>query len=222
MTPALRLWMLFALAVLRCWAGSVFTPWAVDLAPRLWLYDVLFYARMLLLFWAACEVLRVLLRRDRRAAVLVPLALVLATGAFAFIYAQGESGWRGKVAASRDALQASARAGDHDRRHRTGHFIVDTVRRPCRDDQPWLWLGRPHGAGSGTNLALVRSGATVPQTPMAEAFAFWPVRDGWWLAYQHAPRYQRALATGGAQRCRPGRVLARHRDGQAFLHAGSD
>jgi len=221
MTPALRLWILFTLALLRGWAGSVFTPWAVDLAPRLWLYDVLFYARVLLLFWAGCEVLRVLLRRDRRVAVLVPLALVLATGAFAFVYAQGESGWRGKVAASRDALQSSARGGDHDRRHRAGHFIVDTVRHPCRDDQPWLWLGRPHGAGSGTNLALVRSGAVAPETPMAAAFAFWPVRDGWWLAYQHAPRYHRALVTGG-QRCQPGRVLARHRDGQAFIHAGND
>lgn len=220
MTPALRLWILFALAVLRGWAGSAFTPWAVDLAPRLWLYDVLFYARVLLLFWAACEVLRVLLRRDRRAAVLVPLALVLATGAFAYAYAQGEGGWRGKVAASRDALQSSAHDGD--RRHRAGHFIVDTVRHPCRDDQPWLWLGRPHGAGSGTNLALVHSGVSAPQTPMLEAFAFWPVRDGWWLAYQHAARYQHTMATGGSQRCQPGRVVARHRDGQAFLRAGSD
>ena len=57
---------------------------------------------------------------------------------------------------------------------------------------------------------------------MAEAFVFWRVRDGWWLAYQHAAHYQRAAATGGTQRCQPGHVVARHRDGQAFLHAGSN
>ena len=62
-----RLWILFALALAWCWASSVFTPWATDLAPRLWLYDVLYYARVLLLFWGACELLRVLLRRDWRA-----------------------------------------------------------------------------------------------------------------------------------------------------------
>lgn len=219
-TAPLRLWVLLVLATCWCWAASVFTPWAVDLAPRLWLYDLLFYARALLLFWGACEVLRMLLRRDGRAATLAPLALVVALAAVATGYAGSEAGWRWKVAASGEALRASTRARDHDARHRAGHFIVDTVRHPCRDGQPWLWLGRPHGAGSGTNLALVHAGDAPPQSPMADAFAFRAVRDGWWLAYQHAAHYQRALAGGIREGCRPGRVLERHRDGRAFVEAG--
>lgn len=216
----LRLWMLFALALAWCWSSSVFTPWAADLAPRLWLYDVLYYARVLLLFWGACEAMRVLLRRDWRASTLAPLALVLAIGATAWAYADSEAGWRWKVAASRDALQRSMGTGDHDVRHRAGHFIVDTVRHPCDRAQPWLWLGRPHGAGSGTNLALVHAGHAAPRAPMAGAFAFRPLRDGWWLAYQHAARYQRALAGGGAGRCADGRVLRSHAHGRAFIQAG--
>lgn len=219
-TAPLRLWTLFVLTLAWCWAGSVFTPWAIDLAPRLWLYDVLFYARVLLLSWGACEVLRVLLRRDRRASTLAPLGLVLAIGASARAYADSEAGWRWRAAASRDALQASMGTGDHDVRHRAGHFIVDTVRHPCDRAQPWLWLGRPHGAGSGTNLALVHAGAAAPQSPLANAFAFRPLRDGWWLAYQHAARYQRALAGGDIDRCATGRVLHSHRDGRAFIEAG--
>lgn len=215
-----RLWFLFALALAWCWASSVSTPWAADLAPRLWLYDLLFYARVLLLFWAACEVLRTLLRGDRRATTLVPLALVLATGAAAWAYAASEAGWRWKVAASRDALQASAQGRDHDLRHRAGHFIVDTLRHPCGADEAWLWLGRPHGAGSGTNLALVHAGDAPPRSPMADAFAFRPLGDGWWLAYQHAANYQRALATGAGGPCLPGRVVPRHRDGRAFIASG--
>lgn len=219
LTAPLRLWTLFVLGLAWCWAGSVFTPWAVDLAPRLWLYDVLFYARVLLLFWGACEGLRALLRRDWRAPTLVPLALLVALAVLARLYADSETGWRWKTAASRDALRASAHTADHDVRHRAGHFIVDTVRHPCRDDQPWLWLGRPHGAGSGTNLALVQAGEAAPRSPMAEAFAFRPVRDGWWLAYQHAREYRRGLAAGGV-RCAPGRVLPGHRAGRAFIDAG--
>lgn len=219
-TTPLRLWTLLALALAWCWASSVFTPWAADLAPRLWLYDVLFYARVLLLSWGACEVLRAWLRRDHRATTLAPLALVLAIAALAWFYAATETGWRWKVAGSSDTLQTSMRSGDRDVRHRAGHFIVDTVRHPCRGDQPWLWLGRPHGAGSGTSLALVRAGDAAPESPLAEAFAFRFVRDGWWLAYQHAARYHRAAATGASARCTPGRVLQRHRDGTAFIEAG--
>jgi len=66
----------------------------------------------------------------------------------------------------------------------------------------------------------VHAGDAAPQSPMAEAFAFRAVRDGWWLAYQHATRYQRALAGVRQEGCRPGRVLERHRDGSAFVDAG--
>lgn len=220
-TAPLRLWILLALALGWCWATSVFTPWAVDRAPRLWLYDVLFYLRVLLLSWGACELLRALLRRDGRAAVLAPLLLLLAVAAGAQAYADSAAGWRWKLGASRAALAAATtRANDHDTRQRAGHFIVDTLRHPCRAGEPWLWLGRPHGAGSGTNLALVRAGDAVPAAPGGGAFAFWPVRDGWWLAYQHAARYRQSLADGSARRCVPGRALPRHRDGRAFIAAG--
>ena len=220
LSAPLRLWTLFLLGLAWCWASSVFTPWATDLAPRFWLFDVLYYTRVLLLFWGACEVLRALLRRDWRASTLLPLSLVATVVLLAHLYPDSEAGWRWKIAASSDALQASMRARDHDARHRAGHFIVDTVRHPCRDDQPWLWLGRPHGAGSGTNLALVQAGATAPATPMADGFAFWRVSDGWWLAYQHAAHYQRAVADGREESCSPGRPLEHHRDGRAFIDAG--
>ena len=220
LSAPLRLWTLCLLGLAWCWASSVFTPWAADLAPRLWLYDVLYYARVLLLFWGACEVLRGLLRRDRRASALLPLALVAMVALLAYLYADSEAGWRWKVGASGDALRTSMQARDRDVRHRAGHFIVDTARHPCRDDQPWLWLGRPHGAGSGTNLALVHAGEAAPQSPTADAFAFRAVRDGWWLAYQHAALYQRVVTDGREEGCRPGRVLERHRNGRAFVDAG--
>jgi hypothetical protein len=164
--------------------------------------------------------LRALLRRDRRRSTLGPLGLALVVAALAWAYADSETGWRWKVAASRDALRASMDMDDHDVRHRAGHFIVDTVRHPCLDAQPWLWLGRPHGAGSGTNLALVQAGEGLPQSPLADAFAFRPLGDGWWLAYQHATRYRDGMAAGAADRCASGRVLHGHRDGRAFIEAG--
>jgi len=216
---ALRLWTLFLLALAWCWAASVFTPWAADLAPRLWLYDVLYYARAALVFWGGCEWLRVLLRRDARAPALVPLALATASALLAGAYHDTAAGWRWKTAASDAALRALSRQGDHDERQRAGHFIVDTLRHPCRAEQAWLWLGRPHGAGTGTNRALVRS-AGAPLAPMPDAFAFRPVGDGWWLAYQHAARYRQGLQRGDAGACAPGRVLERHRDGIAFIAAG--
>ena len=39
---------LFACVAAWLWLWSIHTPWAADLAPRLWLYDVLYYARVLL------------------------------------------------------------------------------------------------------------------------------------------------------------------------------
>ena len=60
---SLRLWVLLAATLGWLWASSVFAPWAADRAPRLWLYDLLFYLRVVLLAWAAAEVLRCALRR---------------------------------------------------------------------------------------------------------------------------------------------------------------
>jgi hypothetical protein len=226
-TP-LRLWMLLAAIVAWLWAGSVFTPWAGDRAPRLWLYDLLFYMRFVLLFWAGAEVLRMALARARpRLAEAVPLATAALVALVAFGYTFSEHGLRWKLATSHDALVAAARAGNSDQRRRVGHFLLDSVRVPCGDRAAWLWLGRPFGAGTGINLALVRADRRVPATPFPEAFAFWHAVDGWWLAYQHAGRYQRAMQRQQQARqpvaaCSTGRVLSRHGQGQAFINAGRD
>ena len=222
----LRLWMLLAAILAWCWAGSVFSPWAVDRAPRLWLYDLLFYLRFALLAWAAAEILRIALqialRRGRpRRADIAPLALIALTVLVAQVYQHGEAGLRWKLAASNDALLAVAGAGYSDDRRRAGHFLVDSVRTPC-GPAPWLWLGRPFGGGSGINLALVHAGERVPATPFADAFAFWHATDGWWLAYQHGGRYQRAMQRhpSPVAACSAGHVLSRHRQGRAFIAAG--
>lgn len=222
-SPSLRLWMLLVATVAWLWAGSVFTPWAADLAPRLWLYDLLFYLRFVLLFWAGAEVLRIALRRARpRLAEAGPLALVALATILASSYQHAEAGLRWKLSASGHSLVATANAGDSNQRHRAGHFLVDSVRTPCSTGETWLWLGRPLGAGTGINLALVRGGERAPATPFVDAFAFWHATDGWWLAYQHAGRYQRALQQHGSSLapCHAGLVLSRHRQGQAFIADG--
>jgi hypothetical protein len=53
--PICRLIVLTLLGVLWLWAGSVYSPWAEDLDPRLWLYDFLFYSGYILLFWVLVE-----------------------------------------------------------------------------------------------------------------------------------------------------------------------
>lgn len=236
--PSLRLWMLLAAIVAWLWAGSVSTPWAADRAPRLWLYDLLFYLRFVLLFWAAAEVLRIALHRARpRLAEAWPLALTALVVLVAHTYQHREAGLRWKLAASHDALVAAARAGTSDRRRRAGHFLVDSVRMPCSGQVAWLWLGRPFGGGTGINLALVHAGERAPATPFPDAFAFWRATGGWWLAYQHAGRYQRAMQQHVLRQhtleqqaprqhrspvaaCGTGTVLSRHRQGQDFIADG--
>lgn len=222
---SLRLWTLLAAVLFWLWASSVFTPWAEDRAPRLWLYDLLFYLRFVLLFWAAAEGLRLAWRRESRTSMrqALPLAAIVAVVLAAWTYERTVTGLRWKVSSSRDALAAVARDGYGDRRRRAGHFLVDTTRAPCGDAQPWLWLGRPHGGGTGINLALVRSDS-VPATPEPEAFAFSPVADGWWMAYQHAGHYRRALQqrrdSSATAACVVGTVVT-HRQGLAFTKASS-
>lgn len=224
MPPAssLRPWCLLAATLAWLWASSVFTPWAADRLPRLWLYDTLFYLRYVLLLWAAAEAACLAFHwRDRRARhALLPLAGTLLAAGTAWVGLHSEAGLRWRVAASESALAAVADSGASDVRRRAGHFLVDSVRQPCRG-QAWLWLGRPHGGGTGINLALVRSGAAPPRTPAADAFAFWPAGDGWWVAYQHAARYRDAVATGaGTPACPRGRILSRQREGLALVEAG--
>lgn len=219
---SLRCWSLLAATLAWLWANSVFSPWAVDVAPRLWLYDLLFYLRFALLFWATAEVLRIALRRSRpRWAETSPLALVLLAVLAAQAYQHGETGLRWKLAASNDALLAAASAGHSDQRRRAGHFLIDSVRKPC-GQAAWLWLGRPFGGGTGINLALVHAGERTPATPFPDAFAFWRATGGWWLAYQHGRRYQRAMQGHSSQvaACSAGSVLSRHRQGQAFIADG--
>ena len=219
LSPSLRLWILLAATLLWLWASSVFTPWAADRAPRLWLYDLLFYLRFVLLLWGVAEILHLALQRQlatplRRA---MPLAATVVVVLVAWAYDRSEAGLRWKVSASHDALTVTARDGYDDRRRRAGHFLVDTVRVPCGNAQPWLWLGRPHGGGSGINLALVRSDHRVPVTSEPDAFVFSPLAHGWWMAYQHAGRYHRAVQQRGeAVPCVAGTVVT-HPQGQAFI-----
>jgi hypothetical protein len=163
---SLRTWSLLLATLAWLWASSVFTPWAEDRAPRMWLYDLLFYLRFVLLFWGGGELLRMALRRGSPVDA-VPLAATALVALAALGYQHSEAGLRWKIAASSDALAVAAGAGDSDRRRRVGHFIVDSVRMPCANTkQAWLWLGRPHGGGTGTNLALVRGGDHPPATPI--------------------------------------------------------
>ena len=109
---SLRLWMLLAATIAWLWATSVFSPWAVDRAPHLWLHDLLFYLRFALLFWTAAEILRIILRRTRpRLAEFSPLALMALIVLVAQAYQHEEAGLRWKLAASNDALLAVAGAG---------------------------------------------------------------------------------------------------------------
>jgi hypothetical protein len=216
-----RPWILLIATLAWLWASSVFTPWAADRAPRMWLYDLLFYLRFVLLFWGGGELLRLALRRAPSVDV-VPLAVAGCVVIVALGYQHTAAGLRWKIEASSNALATAARTdnGDNDRRRRVGHFIVDSVRVPCADArQAWLWLGRPHGGGTGTNLALVRGNGQRPATPLHDAFAFWSAGNDWWMAYQHAGRYHRAIARSEADdagACTPGPALSRPRQGLAL------
>lgn len=216
---ALRRWGLVLALLAWCWARSVLTPWAASREPRLWLYDTLFYLGFVLLGWAVAELLALAwdARQGRRSArsPLLALLLVAATAAW---WTCTEGGLRLQLRLSAVALQRVAADGYGDRRQRAGWFLVDSVRMPCSDTQPWLWLGRPHGGGSGINRALVHGGDDVPATPQRDAYVFRPLRDGWWMAYQHA---RRDLAREDAPgRCADGVQVRSHRRGMAWIADG--
>ena len=176
-----RRWALVAAAIAWWWASSVFTPWAGDMAHRMWLYDTLFYARFVLLAWAVAEFGIAFVRwRAGESRIAWAIALI-AFIAIAWTYERTELGLRLKVAASDTALSRSASLPYDTPRHRAGHFIVDTVREPV-PDEPWLWLGRPFGGGTGTGRALVRSGDAAPRPPHDGHYAYRRVARGWWLA----------------------------------------
>lgn len=204
------------------WAQSVFAPWADDVQPRLWLYDFLFYARYVLVFWAVAEALHLAFHwtEPRRQFALLPLALTILAACAALIYQYSEAGVRWRVASSHEPLEAAAATDFSDSRRRAGHFLIDTVRQPC-PGQHWLWLGRPHGGGTGTNIALVRTGVRIPMTPSGDVYAFWPAKGGWWFAYQHAARDQQALARRSTlMSCEPGRILQSQRQGFDWVSDG--
>lgn len=223
----LRCWLLAALTAAWAWAGSVFTPWALDLDHRLWLYDTLYYAGFALLAWGLVELaLEARGRgiRRRRVATAPPLALAALAGAAALLGDDSAVGLRIKTLAGAEALAAERAQGDSDARRRVGGFLVDTRRHPCSASQPWLWLGRPFGGGTGTGRALVFAGDGPPQVPFADAFRVRPVAGGWWLAYQHGAAYARAERDAAAsprpRPCVDAQRAATHRQGRAFIDAG--
>lgn len=216
---ALRRWALVLAFLAWCWARSVLTPWAADREPRLWLYDVLFYLGFALLAWGVAELLRCAWdARHRCRSVRSPLVVLLLSAALAAWWTHAEGALRLQLRLSEGALQRIVAAGYDDRRQRAGWFLVDSVRTPCGDTQPWLWLGRPHGGGSGINRALVQGGASVPATPQRDAYVFRLLHDGWWMAYQHA---RRDLAREDAPgRCADGLGVPSHRRGMAWIDDG--
>lgn len=202
------------------WMWSIHTPWAVDIAPRLWLYDVLYYARVLLVAWLLAEVaLWYWHPSKRRRLASILLGVTVLAGIAGWAYAQTGIGWRLRVLASTAALDALAASGASDLRQRAGHVLVDTVRFPCVENTPWFWLGRPHGGGSGINLALVRSD-TTPQAPYAEAFRIRRIDRHWWMAFQDGARYQALQAHAAASACIVPATAPSHRAGMHFIERG--
>jgi hypothetical protein len=220
--PICRLIVLTLLSGLWLWAGSVYSPWAEDLDPRLWLYDFLFSSGYILLFWVLLETGLWLRRyRDGMASLRAQF-----TGAFLLVVsgfvvnlpgwiADTEIGWRWHVRMSIEALAPYAVPAHADVRHRVGMLLVDTQREPC-PGQSWLWLGRPFGGGTGINLALVHgSRNTVPKSPQTEAFRFLHMHENWWLAYQNPDSY--SVETDGTIVCVEGRSVASHAQGLRFI-----
>lgn len=217
-----RLTALLLLSLAWLYSKSVFAPWAESAEPRLWLYDTLLYSGFALYAWGLLEALRlgIIVRRrpERRRALVVPL-LLLACAALVGLSHQllhrSGTGWDLRVAWSGDALQSFQTPAYSDDRQRVGWLLVDTVRTPC-EIEPWLWLGRPFGAGSGINRALVFSPGSVPLTPHPSGIAFMAVNERWWMAYQNPERYygEPGLA---ADACQPGQELDSHRQGERFI-----
>lgn len=214
---ALRIGALLACVAAWLWLWSIYTPWAKDLAPRLWLYDLLFYARVVLVAWVLAECALWFWRPAQRgtlASLLLGATLLAAIGGWA--YAQSGIGWRWRVLDSAAALDAVAAQGRSDLRQRAGHVLVDSLRFPCDAATPWFWLGRPHGAGSGINLAVVRSDA-MPQAPFAAAFRVRRLDGRWWMAYQDGATYHALQGDTAAAACGTLQAAASHRAGMAFI-----
>lgn len=213
----MRVAALFACVAAWLWAWSIHTPWAADLAPRLWLYDLLYYARVVLIAWALAECAHWAWHPAKRTwPTSILLGGVLLAGAAGWAYAHAGIGWRLRVRASTQALDALAMRGAGDVRQRAGHVLVDTVRTPCDAATPWFWLGRPHGVGSGINLALVRSDGP-PQAPFADAFRIRRLDGHWWMAYQNGARYQALQGVSRTAACTTPREAMSHRAGMAFV-----
>lgn len=191
--------------------------------PRLWLYDLLFYTRFTLLFWAAFELIYACMQirnsPGNRQHAIVNMAVIslaaVTVSAYLFLMHTG-NGFRARVELSTKALDALRKPQFSDLRLRAGWFLIDTQRQPC-GDQPWLWLGNMYGGGTGNNLALVYSKGEVPKTPVVEAFRFWPVSGGWWLAYQNPKTYYSLARQSEA--CSKGQMVATHDQGMEFINA---
>jgi len=189
--------------------------------PRLWLYDLLFYTRFALLFWASFELIYACMQiwnspGNRRYAIanIAVLSLAAATVSAYLMLMHTGNGFRARVELSSEALDALRKPQYADLRQRAGWFLIDAQRQPC-GDQPWLWLGNMYGGGTGNNLALVFSKGKVPKTPAVDAFRFWPVSDGWWIAYQNPKNYYSAALQSVS--CRKGETVATHDQGMAFI-----
>lgn len=165
------------------WASSVFTPWAESTDHRLWLFDGLYYLRFALLAWGVGEFGSAFVRYRARAGArhFIAPACAAVLASIAWAYEDTDAGFRFKVRASEAALVRSTTLGYDTPRHRAGHLLIDSVREPC-DGEPWLWLGRPFGGGTGTGRALVRAKGDAPMHPQEGSYDFAPVTGRWWLA----------------------------------------
>lgn len=219
----MRICLFFLFFAVWFWANSLFTPWATSIDPMLWLYDVLFYTRFVLMFWAVFELLYACWQLTNApqykknallSIVTIAIAAVLVSGYYYLMHTG--NGYRARVIMSSGALAALQKPDYENIRMRAGWFLIDTKRNPC-NDQAWLWLGNPFGAGTGNNMALVRSPNAVPKSPMLNAFRFWQVSNGWWLAYQHPQKYSSLINQPTV--CQAGLLVDSHQQGMRFISA---
>ena len=217
---AARRWGVALAALALAWAGSVYTPWAADTVPRLWLYDLGWYLRFAVLAWGLVEAGVLLHARVARISAWLPLAVAAAVAISALAAPRSGAVLALQVRASEARLQAVVDAGAPGRRARAGHLIVDGLSLPCDARQPWLWIGRPHGGGTGTSLALVRVDAGTPRVPTGDAQRLRPLTGRWWLAYQHAARHVRAGDMTSRAACVRASKVSSHRQGLDFVEAG--
>lgn len=203
------------------WASSIFTPWAESTDARLWLYDLLFYARYVLMLWGiiefllACQQLRSKTEKRKYSLATIGALVFAASSGFAYTYLmQTSTGLSLRVQMSSQALAELSTPTFANRRQRAAWFLIDNQRRPCVD-QAWLWLGQVYGGGSGNNTALVYSDNAAPKSPVDDAFKFRRVTGHWWLAYQNPGKYYAHLKV--AQACTVGEQVDTHDAGLQFI-----